>query len=221
MFHSEVIRSLAKIRNFQREKGTMELFGACILKPKDAFFSYKREVVTCVSENDQPTCTAPKIPVSFRPAGISDIPKLNAITTAYRKRDFSLWINDGYVLCIAQTGNDIIGYECICPASKFDSIVVSIMKTDKRDFWAIDAYILAAYHKQGIYRALTCESIDQARRAGCRRIYGSIAFDNQASRVASRASGIKEIGHHTTIRILCFAIQILRKYKGYDDYFNP
>ena len=93
---------IEKIITYQKENGTIPLIRKCLAKLKNVLFSYNKEVVGCISIRDQAFSASPKIPVTIRPAEMSDIPELKICSAGYKKREFSQWIEDNYICYIAQ-----------------------------------------------------------------------------------------------------------------------
>jgi RimJ/RimL family protein N-acetyltransferase len=232
-----MIQSLrAKIINYHRENGTRKLIWKCLITLKNTLFSYKKEVVGCLSVIDTVVHANPKIPVSIRAAEISDLPELKILTVGYKKRDFTQWINDGYIFYIAQlpnsapgiealsipekSGTKIIGYVCVCPAKKNKHKLVSILKLKDTDYWALDAYIHSEFRGKGINSAIASGFLAQAKREGYTRGYGTILFDNNASRRSYAFIGEKEIGIFTTLTIMGLTFHFLKRNKGNEEWFN-
>jgi GNAT superfamily N-acetyltransferase len=216
---------LNKILNYQRENGTIPLIRKCLITLKNSLFSYKKEIVGCLSVIDAIFSASPKISVVIRAAEISDLPKLKILTAGYKKRDFLQWINDNYIFYIAQLQNPdkkIIGYVCVCPAKsyKYKHKLVSILKLKDTDYWAVDAYIHPEYRGKGINSAIASEFLNQSKREGYKRGYGTILSNNNASRRSYAFIGEKEIGVFTTITILGVTFHFLKKNKGYEEYFS-
>ena len=244
---------IEKAVNYQRENGTRQLIRASLIKLKNAVFLYEREVAGCILIGEPVEYTCPEIPVTVRPADISDIPELKTLTIGYKKRDFVQWINDKYIFYIAQlmpreagskagvrdvnsdssgpenssgvaqaVGDDkkIIGYVCVCPANKSSHRIVSLLKLKDTDYWAVDAYIHPDYRGKGINSAIASKFLAQAKSEGYQRGYGTILFNNYASRRAYALIGEKEIGLFTTITIMGFTFHFLKRNRGYEDYFK-
>jgi|WetSurMetagenome_2_1015567.scaffolds.fasta_scaffold125330_2 GNAT superfamily N-acetyltransferase len=114
----------------------------------------------------------------------------------------------------------IVGYICICPANKSKHKLVSLLKLMDTDYWAVDAYIHPAYRAKGINAAIASVVLAHAKREGYKRGYGTILFNNTASRRSYGFIGEKEIGLFTTITIGGVAFHFLRRNKGYEEYFN-
>ena len=114
----------------------------------------------------------------------------------------------------------IVGYVCVCPAKKSIHKLVSVLKLKDTDYWAVDAYIHPEYRGKGINSAIASGFLAQAKREGFKRGYGTILFNNNASRSSYAHIGEKEIGIFTTLTILGFSFYFLKKNKGYEEYFN-
>jgi GNAT superfamily N-acetyltransferase len=148
---------MQKILNYQRENGCRGLLRACLTSLKHTLFFYEKEVIGGLSVANSVFSIAPKIPVIVRPAAMSDVPDLKVLTTGYKKRDFPQWIRDGYIFYLAQltaAPSSIIGYICVCPATKARHKLVSILKLRETDYWAIDAFIHPDYRRKGINSAI-------------------------------------------------------------------
>jgi GNAT superfamily N-acetyltransferase len=212
-----------KIINYQRENGTRQLIRKCLKVLRNSLFSYKKEVVGCLSVIDTIINANPKIPVTIRAAEISDLPELKILTASYKKRDFLQWINDRYIFYIARTlelEKKIIGYVCVCPAKKNKHKLVSILKLKETDYWALDAYIHSEFRGKGINSAIASGFLAQAKREGYKRGYGTILFDNNASRRSYAFIGEKEIGVLTTITLMGFTFYFLKRNQGNEECFN-
>jgi GNAT superfamily N-acetyltransferase len=224
MIRVVMIQSLrAKIINYQRENGTRQLIRVCLIRLKNALFSYKKEVVGCLSVIDAIVHASPKIPVTISAAEISDLPELKKLTAGYKKRDFLQWINDHYIFHIARTlefDKQIIGYVCVCPAKKYKHKLVSNLKLKDTDYWAVDAYIHPAYRGKGINSAIASGFLAQAKREGYKRGYGTILFNNNPSRRSYAFIGEKEIGVFTTLTIMGLTFHFLKRNKGNEECFN-
>lgn len=116
-------------------------------------------------------------------------------------------------------GKKIVGYVCVCPAKKSRHKLVSILRLKDTDYWAVDAFILREYRGKGINSAIASGFLAQAKREGYRRGYGTILFNNNASRKSYAQIGEKEIGVFTTLTILGITFNRLKKNKDYDEYF--
>jgi GNAT superfamily N-acetyltransferase len=114
----------------------------------------------------------------------------------------------------------IIGYICVCPAKKYKHKLISMLKLKDTDYWAVDAYIHPEYRGKGINSAIASEFLAQAKREGYRRGYGTILFNNIASRRSYAFVGEKEIGIFTSITIMGFTFHFLKRNKGNEEYFN-
>jgi RimJ/RimL family protein N-acetyltransferase len=225
-----LISSVAKVVNFQRENGSRQLLRICLTTLRNTLFFYKKEVLGCLSVLTPFFCDSPRISLVVRPAEIADIPALKILTADYKKRDFFQWINDKYILFIAQIKRPpvigetprmpIVGYVCVCPAHKSKHKLVSLLKLKNTDYWAVDAFISPAFRGKGINSAIATEFLAQAKRDGYTRGYGTILFNNNASRRSYAFIGEKEIGLFTSITILGLTFHLLKRNKGYEEYFN-
>jgi GNAT superfamily N-acetyltransferase len=212
-----------KILNYQRENGTKQLIGACLITLRNTLFFYNKEVVGGLSITNAIFCACPKISVAIRAAEISDVPELKILTAGYKKRDFSQWKKDNYIFYIAQLETPekkIIGYVCICPANKSNHKLVSILKLKDTDYWAVDSYIHPSFRGKGVNSALASEFLAQAKREGYKRGYGTIKFNNNASRRSYAYVGEKEIGVFTTITVLGLTIHFFKRNTEYEEFFN-
>ena len=163
----------------------------------------------------------PKIAVSIRAAEITDVSELKTLTSGYKKRDFSQWIKDGYIIYVAQLrDNRIVGYVCVCPAIKSKHKLISILKLKDTDYWAVDAFIHPEYRRKGINSAIASGFIAQAKSQGYKRGFGTILFKNNASRKSYAFIGEKELGIFTTITIMGFSFHFLKRNAGHEEYFN-
>jgi GNAT superfamily N-acetyltransferase len=123
---------------------------------------------------------------------------------------------------VQTSGSDktIIGYGCVCPAKKYKNKLVSMLKLQDTDYWAVDAYIHPAYRGKGVNTAIASGFLAQAKREGYKRGYGTILFKNSASRKSYAVIGEKEIGIFTTITVMGISVYRLKKNRGYEEYFN-
>jgi RimJ/RimL family protein N-acetyltransferase len=237
----------AKIADYRRENGTRQLIGRCLIKLKNTLFFYQKEVIGCISLLDQILDAHPKISVNVRAAEISDIPELKILTSCYKKRNFLQWINDNYIFYVAQIKNPaedcgtssttiipeqppanaqitggnkrIVGYVCVCQATKYNHKLVSVLKLKDTDYWAIDSYIHPEYRGKGINPAIASGFLAQAKSDGYKRGYGTILFNNNASRKSYAIIGEREIGVFTTVTIMGCTFYFLKKNKEYEEYF--
>jgi GNAT superfamily N-acetyltransferase len=215
---------MEKISDYWREYGARRFISACLIKVKNALLFYEKEVIGCLSISDAAFCSNPKMPVTVRPAQLSDLTELKALTTKYRKRDFLQWIQNHYIFYVAQAENpsspDIVGYICVCPANKSKHKLISILKLKDSDYWAVDAYINPQYRGKGINAAIASEFLAHAKQEGYKRGFGTILFKNSASRKSYTNIGEKEIGLFTTITILGATFHFLKRNQGYEEFFN-
>ncbi len=228
-------RIIAKILDYRREYGTLNLIGICLTTLKNTLFFYKKEVVGCILIEESLTknpSSRPEIPLNVRPAVPSDVSELKKLTAGYKKRDFLQWINERFIFFVAQlvsveahkagngTPNKIVGYVCVCPASKSSHKLVSILKLTDTDYWALDAYIHPSYRGKGINSAMAAGFLAQAKREGFKRGYGSILYNNLASRRAYSLIGEKEIGIFITLTVAGFTFHFFKRNKGNEECFN-
>jgi GNAT superfamily N-acetyltransferase len=198
---------------------------ACQRKLRNKIFFYNKEVVGCLSVLDTVSYAHPKVAVIVRPAETSDLQELKRLTKGYKKRDFLQWINDNYIFHIAQlqpskNEKKIVGYVCVCPAHKYAHKLVSTLKLKNTDYWAVDAFIDPEYRGKGINSAIASSFLTQAKREGYKRGYGTILFNNNASRRSYAFIGEKEIGVFITITILGLTFNLLKRNKGNEECFN-
>jgi GNAT superfamily N-acetyltransferase len=214
---------MQKILNYQRENGCRGLLRACLTSLKHTLFFYEKEVIGGLSVANSVFSIAPKIPVIVRPAAMSDVPDLKVLTTGYKKRDFPQWIRDGYIFYLAQltaAPSSIIGYICVCPATKARHKLVSILKLRETDYWAIDAFIHPDYRRKGINSAIASGFLGQAKREGYKRGYGTILTTNKASRKSYGLIGEKEIGAFTTLTILGCTFHFVKRNMEFKEFFT-
>jgi GNAT superfamily N-acetyltransferase len=217
-------RGIGKIAAYQRVNGTGKLLMACLTALKHTLFFYQKEVVGALAIDGAAFTSAPKVPVEIRAAEISDVPELKTLTSGYKKRDFSQWIRDGFVVTVAllpdPTARRIVGYICACPATKSAHKVIPMIRLKKTDYWAVDAFIHPDYRGKGINVAIAAGFLTQAKNAGYKRGYGTILFNNTASRKSYALIGEKEIGIFTTITIMGFTFRFLKKNQGFEEFLN-
>jgi GNAT superfamily N-acetyltransferase len=217
-------RGIGKLAAYHRANGTRQLIRACLTALRHALFFYQKEVVGGISVVDAAFSANPKIPVTVGAADISDVPELKSLTARYKKRDFSQWIKEGFILSVARLPDPsmsrIVGYICACPASRSVHKLVSILKLKNTDYWAVDAFIHPDYRGKGINVAIASGFLAQAKQKGYTRGFGTILLKNAASRKSYALIGEKEIGIFTTATIFGVTLHFLKRNKGFEKFFN-
>jgi GNAT superfamily N-acetyltransferase len=215
-------RGIGKIAAYYRENGAGQLIRACLKALKKTLFFYQKEVIGGLSVVDAVFTSSPKIPVTVGAAEPSDVPELKTLTAGYKKRDFSQWIKDGFILAVARlpgpSAGPIVGYICACPAPRSTHKLVSMLKLSETDYWALDAFIHPDYRGKGINVAIASGFLAQARSKGYTRGFGTILFTNTASRKSYALIGEKEIGIFTTLTIMGITFRFLKRNKGFEEY---